>query len=81
MRKLTRPQQDLYRLFITDVPDQYSIYRETKSEFCYRKFVIYVALTVQIGILIWSQIFVSFNETAFQSQKRARSSINTAGQG
>ena len=33
---------------------------------------------VQIGISIWFQIFVPFNETAFRSQKRARSSVNTA---
>ena len=32
---------------------------------------------VQIGISIWFQIFVPFNETAFRSQERARSSIKT----
>ena len=32
---------------------------------------------VQIGISIWFQIFVSFNETAFRSQECARSSIMT----
>ena len=32
---------------------------------------------VQIGISIWFQIFVAFNETAFRSQERARSSIMT----
>ena len=36
---------------------------------------------VQIGISNWFRIFVPFNETAFRSQKRARSSVNTAGQG
>ena len=32
---------------------------------------------VQIGISIWFQIFVPFNETAFRSQELARSSIMT----
>ena len=32
---------------------------------------------VQIGIWIWFQIFVPFNETAFRSQELARSSIMT----
>ena len=36
---------------------------------------------VQIGISIWFHIFVPFNETAFRSQKCARSSVITAGQG
>ena len=36
---------------------------------------------VQIGISIWFQIFVSFNETAFRSQERACSSIMTLVQG
>ena len=36
---------------------------------------------VQICISIWFQIFVPFNGTAFRSRKRARSLINTAGQG
>ena len=35
---------------------------------------------VQIGILIWFQIFAPFNETAFRLQKCARSSIKMAGQ-
>ena len=36
---------------------------------------------VQIGISIWFHIFVPFNETALRSQKRASSSVNTAGLG
>ena len=36
---------------------------------------------VQICISIRFHIFAPFNETAFRSEKRARSSINTAGQG
>ena len=39
------------------------------------------ALKSFVGISILFQIFAPFNETAFRWQERARSSINTAGQG